>query len=81
MALKGTRVSDYGGKSLNSGEEHSLMFIDPEHKRTEQLKEWYENTQAKNKQFSSISYQPNTNNSSDKPQERPDNYKLIDEMI
>lgn len=34
IALKGSRVSDYGGKSLNSGDEHSLMFIDPEHKRT-----------------------------------------------
>ena len=29
MALKGARVSDYGGKSLNAGPEHSQMFIDP----------------------------------------------------
>ena len=41
MALRGARVSDYNGKSLNSGDEHSQMFIDPEHKRTTELKAWY----------------------------------------
>ena len=30
LALRGARVSDYSGKSLNSGDEHSQMFIDPD---------------------------------------------------
>lgn len=34
VALKGARVSDYGGKSLNSGDEHGHMFVNPDHKRT-----------------------------------------------
>jgi hypothetical protein len=42
MALKGARVSDYGGKSLNSGDEHSQMLINPQHKRSSILKTWYE---------------------------------------
>ena len=31
MAIRGARVSDYGGKSLNSGDEHSQIHIDPGH--------------------------------------------------
>lgn len=38
LALRGARVSDYNGKSLNSGDEHSQMFIDPEHKRARELR-------------------------------------------
>lgn len=41
MALRGARVSDYNGKSLNSGDEHSQMFIDPVDKRTQELKKWW----------------------------------------
>jgi len=26
LAVKGARVSDYGGKSLNAGDEHSQIF-------------------------------------------------------
>lgn len=57
MALKGARVSDYGGKSLNSGDEHSNMFIDPKNKRTDALKSWYEKSGA-SKQFNSVSFTP-----------------------
>ena len=31
LAIRGARVSDYNGKSLNSGDEHSQIYIDPEH--------------------------------------------------
>jgi hypothetical protein len=35
LALRGARVSDYGGKTLNSGGDHSSLFVDPLHKRTD----------------------------------------------
>ena len=38
IAIKGARVSDYNGKSINSGDEHSQIFIDPKHKRAKELK-------------------------------------------
>lgn len=34
MALKGARVSEYKGKSLNGGEDQNMVYIDPNHKRT-----------------------------------------------
>lgn len=43
LAIKGARLSDYNGKSLNSGEEHSQIFINPENKRTKELKTWWTN--------------------------------------
>lgn len=52
VALKAARVSDYGGKSLNSGDG---LYIEPDHKRTPQLKKWFEKNQ--DKQFNSISIQ------------------------
>jgi replication factor A1 len=42
LAVRGARVSDYGGKTLNSGDEHSQIFVDMNNKRTKELKEWYE---------------------------------------
>jgi len=42
LAVKGVRVSDYGGKSLNAGNEHSLIFINIDHKRTRELTQWNE---------------------------------------
>ena len=36
-AIKGTRVSDYQGKTLNSGEEHSQIYINLDLKRTKEL--------------------------------------------
>jgi len=34
LAVKNAKVSDYGGKSLNSGDDSSLMYIEPDHERT-----------------------------------------------
>ena len=56
MALKGARVSDYNGKSLNAGEEHCQMFIDPEHKKTQALKRWYRETAGSKKNFNSVTF-------------------------
>ena len=54
MALRGARVSDYNCKSLNSGDEHSQMFIDPEHIRARELRNWYEMHKNKNMPLNSV---------------------------
>jgi len=40
FAVRGARVSDYGGRSLNAGHEHSQVYINIDHKRTRELKQW-----------------------------------------
>lgn len=42
LALRGARVSDYNGKSLNSGDEHSQVFINPECLRMQELRKWWQ---------------------------------------
>ncbi len=37
LAIKNARVSDYGGKSLNSGDDHASIYIEPDHFRTLEL--------------------------------------------
>jgi replication factor A1 len=37
VQIKGAKVSDYGGRSLNAGEEHSQVFLDGDHKRVREL--------------------------------------------
>jgi hypothetical protein len=39
IAMKAARISDYMGKSLNSGFCTNII-VNPKHKRSEQLKEW-----------------------------------------
>ncbi len=34
LAIKGARVTDYGGKNLNADDDHSQLFLDIDHKRT-----------------------------------------------
>ena len=41
LAIKGAKVSDYNGKSLNAGDEHSQLSIDPDNKRVNELREWF----------------------------------------
>jgi replication factor A1 len=42
IAIKGAKVSEYGGKSLNAGDEHSQLFLDPPgDKRCDELRKWY----------------------------------------
>ena len=84
LALKGTRVSDFGGKSLNSGEEHSQIFLNPKHRRTEQLRKWYEQEGGSEQNFQSLSYQRDSaagQSGVGSGLEKPDNFKLIEEMI
>ena len=41
IAIRGAKVSDYNGKTLNSGHENSQIYINIEHKRTKQLQTWF----------------------------------------
>lgn len=41
FAIKNARVSDYGGKSLNCGDDTSTVYIEPDHFRTIDLQRWY----------------------------------------
>jgi len=41
LAIKNARVSEFGGKSLNCGDDHSLLYIEPNHQRTIDLQKWY----------------------------------------
>lgn len=94
LALRGARVSDYNGKSLNSGDEHSQMFIDPDHKRARELRNWYELHKSKNLSLSSVTINATiiTNGVAAAANgslcgtlgpggERSDNFKLSEELI
>ena len=41
LAVKGARVSEFGGKSLNAADDHSILFINMNHERCKSLKTWY----------------------------------------
>ena len=43
LAVKGARVSEFGGKSLNAADDHSVLFTNTNHERCRALKLWYEN--------------------------------------
>ena len=85
-------MSDYNGKSLNSGDEHSQMFIDPDHKRARDLKIWWKK-QSHDALFTSITggltlnpiTGPGVTSTATTPAlptgERPDNFKLAAELI
>lgn len=42
MAIKGARVSNYNGCSLNAGDEHAKIFINCEHTRSKELLNWWQ---------------------------------------
>jgi hypothetical protein len=47
VAIKGVKVSDYGGKSLNIDSGSATIVVDPlEEKRFRQIKAWYKNSTA-----------------------------------
>ncbi len=80
LAVKGARVSDYGGKSLNAGDEHSQIFLDPAgDKRCEDLRKWYAAANPEQiKNASSVTAIRESNDGSANPQvQRSDNFKLI----
>ena len=54
LAIRGARVSDYGGKTLNSGDEHSQIHFDFDHKRVDELKAWMETEDFTNQNFGSL---------------------------
>lgn len=43
LAVKGARVSEFGGKSLNAADDHSVLFVNMNHERCKALKNWYDN--------------------------------------
>lgn len=46
LAVKGARVSEFGGKSLNAADDHSILFINMNHERCRTLKTWYNELMA-----------------------------------
>ncbi len=42
IAVKGARVSEFGGKSLNAADDHSLLYTNMQHDRIAQLRVWYD---------------------------------------
>lgn len=47
IAVKGARVSEFGGKSLNAADDHSTLFPELNHERCRQLAKWYQEVRAK----------------------------------
>lgn len=41
IAVKGARVSEFGGKSLNAADDHSSLFSELNHDRCRALTKWY----------------------------------------
>eukprot|EP00347_Sterkiella_histriomuscorum_P012018 403370207 len=74
MAVKNVRVSDYGGKSLNCGDDHSLIYLNPADKRTDQLMQWSQTGGAK-KNLQNLSGGVGGGDSGSR-----DNYRLVREM-
>lgn len=46
IAVKGARVSEFGGKSLNAADDHSTLFPELNHERCRSLQKWYNETRA-----------------------------------
>ena len=46
IAVKGARVSEFGGKSLNAADDHSILLQELNHERCNQLAKWYADLQA-----------------------------------
>jgi replication factor A1 len=48
IAVKGARVSEFGGKSLNAADDHSTLFPELNHERCRELLRWYNELRALN---------------------------------
>ena len=46
VAVKGVRVSEYCGKSLNAAEDHSALFPELDHERCRKILSWYADLKA-----------------------------------
>lgn len=55
LAIRGAKVSDYGGKTLNSGNEHSQIYLNIDDKRTRELLQWHKNRNSSSAGINSIS--------------------------
>ena len=41
IAVKGARVSEFGGKSLNAADDHSTLYMELNHDKCRQLIKWH----------------------------------------
>lgn len=41
IAVKSAKVSEYGGRSLNVASDTSELFIEPQHPKSLELREWF----------------------------------------
>ena len=46
--MKGARISDFGGKSLNAADDHAQIYPDFEHPESEKLRQWFGINSASN---------------------------------
>jgi replication factor A1 len=46
LAIKGARVSDFGGLSLNAADDHATVFINLKSPAAAQLRKWFSNSGA-----------------------------------
>lgn len=74
LAIRGARVSDFGGRSLNSGEEHSRLYVNPEHDRTVELQKWKKGKVDLKTEMITQSSNPHSNT------EKSDSLRLIAEI-
>lgn len=85
MAIKGAKVSEYGGKSLNAGDEHSQLFLDPPgDKRSDELRKWYKSVTPEQLQSGTSMTTTRDNfgeSGTDSKPQRADNFKLITELL
>ena len=75
MAVKNAKVSDFNNKSLNTSEDSSNLYMNPQHPRTNALLNWFEHGGAK-QPIQSIT---NAGQGGEGIFNQ-DNYRLIDEM-
>jgi hypothetical protein len=77
IAIKNARISEYQGKSLNCGDDHSTLYIEPSHNRTLDLQKWYASTGGNANNLQSLSGAGMGEGSGG----NKDNYRFISEMM
>lgn len=76
--MRGAKVSDYAGKTLNIGDDNCSLYLDIDHLRTRELKQW--NKQRNPDNINSVSTS-NINGNQNQNSERADNFRLISEVV
>ena len=81
LAVKGARVSDYGGKSLNAADDHAQIYTDLKHPDVAKLQRWY-NENKGNADFNSLTAkrEPRDNTQVDRNEGKASNVNLVAEI-